>query len=392
MKYLVRAKLEVDGRVDKHDVIGAIFGLTEGLLGSEYNLEELQGKDKIGRIHVDIKYQGTKTVGSVSVPTNLSRVETAIVAAMLETVDKIGPYNARIRVEEIKDLRAEKIERIIVRAKEILKKMKDEEPDIKEIINKVVEERPTRIIEYGPDRLPAGPSIDESDTIILVEGRADVINLLKYGYTNVIALEGAKEKIPETIRRLAETKKIILFVDGDHGGELILKTVLPQLRVDYVARAPSGKEVEQLTGREITTALSQMKPAEAVLREIEVEKPKEAEPEKPKAEEKEEKVEILTIPKKVVEDIEKLKGTLEAVLYDKEWKEVRRVKVRDLFNVIQEAGDGEIHAVVFDGIITQRLLDIAEEKGVSILIGARMGSKISQKPGKVRFLTFGDIT
>ncbi len=410
VKYLIKAKLEVNGRVDRHDVIGAIFGQTEGLLGSQFNLEELQEKEKIGRIHVDIKYQGTKTVGTIQIPSNLDRVETAILAAMLEVVDRIGPYDARITVEEIKDLRSEKIRKIIERSKEILKKMKAEEPDIKEIIRKVqgVEVKPAKVKEYGPDKLPAGPDVDKSDTVIVVEGRADVINLLRYGYTNVIALEGAREKIPKTIQDLAKKKTIIAFVDGDRGGDLILKTLLTQAKVDYVARAPKGMEVEHLTGKEIAEALANMKPAEEVKKKLlppeEKTEEKETTPQQaqqPQAEAKPKEAPkpspetppvTMTIPKSVIEEIEKLKGTLEAVLYDKDWKEVGRVKVRDLFNRIQEAAPGEIHAIVFDGIITQRLLDAAADRGISLLIGARVGSKLQGRPGSVRFMTFSDLT
>ncbi len=464
MKYLIKARLEVDGRVEVPDIIGAIFGQTEGLLGSGWSLEELQQKDKIGRVRVDIKYQGTKTVGYIYVPSNLDRVHTSIIAAMLETVDKIGPYNARIVVEEIKDLRAEKLKKIIARARELLREMKASEPDIKEIVREVLEGeplKPAKVIEYGPDKLPAGPGVEESDTVIVVEGRGDVVNLLRYGYTNVIALEGAKDKVPETIKKLAEKgKKIILFVDGDRGGELILKNVLPQLKVDYVARAPQGKEVEELTGKEIARALAQMVPASKVMKDLGIEvekKPEEAreKPEEPAAkaqaeaaqaaavaeEKREEKpappkeeakpapapaaaapaarqagapaavveakreaaakaeekpaepspVTEATIPKKVIEEIENLRGTLEAILYDRNWNEIERIKVKELFDRLQKAEKGEIYAVVFDGIITQRLLDVSAEKGVSLLIGSRMGSKINYKPGPVKFLTFSDL-
>jgi DNA primase len=436
VKYLIKARLEVDGRVDRHDVIGAIFGQTEGLLGSGFSLEELQEKDKIGRIHVEIKYQGTKTVGQILVPSNLDRVHTSIIAAMLETVDKIGPYPAKIVVEEIKDLRADKIKKIIARARELLEHMKEREPDIKEIVREVLQAeqqaKQLKIVEYGPEKLPAGPGVDQADTIIVVEGRGDVQNLLRYGYSNVIALEGARERVPETIKRLAEKKKIILFVDGDRGGELILKNVLPQMKVDYVARAPEGKEVEELTGKEIARALNQMVPASRVARELglveekpaEAEKPappakpEEAKPQppsppqpreearpapppqppaqpveaKPEAERREaEEAVSIAVPKQIVDSIKKLSGTLEAVLYDKEWREVDRVKVRELFERLQRAEKGSIYAVVFDGIITQRLLDVAAEKGVSLLIGSRIGSKITYKPGQVKFVTFNDL-
>ncbi len=423
MKYLIKARLEVDGKVDKHDVIGAIFGQTEGLLGSDFNLEKLQDRDKIGRVHVDIKYHGSKTVGTIQIPSNLDRVETAILAAMLETVDRIGPYNAKVTVEEIKDLRAEKIKTIIERSKQLLTLMKSSEPDIKEIIRKIEgEQKQPKLVEYGPEKLPAGPDVDKSDTIIIVEGRADVINMLRYGYTNVIALGGAREKVPETIKKLAEKKTIILFLDGDRGGDLILKNVINQMKIDYVARAPQGMEVERLTGKEIAEALSEMVPLEKVKKELEreEEKPKAektevkketekapAKPEKPvqepakaktetaeaeaKAEKTQIKAEVVEIPKKILDTIQDLKGTLEAVLYDNNWNEIERIKVRDLYNKISSMEQGKVYAIVFDGIITQRIIEAAEAKGVKLLIGSRLGSKIQGRPGNIRFLTFNDI-
>lgn len=412
MKYLIKARIEIDGKVDKHDVIGAIFGQTEGLLGSEFDLEDLQEKDKIGRVQVDLKHVGNKTTGSIQLPSNLDRVETAIIAAMLETVDRVGPYNARISVEDIKDLRAEKLRIVIERAKEIVKKIKEGEPDIKEVIRQIEgePEKAQRVIEYGPERLPAGPDVETSDTIIIVEGRADVINLMRYGYTNTIALEGAKESVPESIKKLAQSKRVILFVDGDRGGEMIASSVIEQLKVDYVARAPKGREVEQLTGREITKALSEMVPASEFLKEIkpeakpaevkqeapteqkpltvpEAESPPEEVPQRPQPQEV-----MIAVPKAVVDEIEKLKGTLEAVLYDQTWAEVSRTKVKDLFSSLQSLEKGKVFAVLFDGIITQRLLELAAEKGISLIIGARLGTKLTNKPPEVRVLTFADLT
>mgnify|MGYP001772565005 CR=1 FL=1 len=452
MKYLIRASFEVDGRVEKHDIIGAIFGQTEGLLGSEFNLEELQNKDKIGRVHIDLRYQGTKTVGQIQIPSNLDRVETVILAAMVETVDKVGPYSARITVEAIEDLRAEKLKKIVQRARELLQAVKEQEPDIKEIIRQVTQkaEAQPRVIEYGEERLPAGPDVERSDTLIIVEGRADVINLLRYGYTNVIALEGAREKVPETIKELAKGKKVILFVDGDRGGELILRTVLPQLKVDYVARAPKGMEVEQLTGKEIARALAQIVPAEEVAKQLGVESLAEAaqapaaqpapaqvqpeavqqpeaqqvtqaapqvqaqpeaaqpqaaeqlaqpaqaaapqpQPEAAQAPAQPQEVTTLAVPKQVLDQIKDLRGTLEAVAYDRSWNELARIKVRDLFDWVQQAEPGKVYALVFDGIITQRLLDVASSKGIALLIGARIGSKVAAKKGDVVFMTFNDL-
>jgi DNA primase len=451
LKYLIKASFEVDGRVEKHDIIGAVFGQTEGLLGSEFNLEELQNKDKIGRVHIDLKYQGTKTVGVIQIPSNLDRVETVILAAMLETVDRVGPYSARVTVESIEDLRAEKLKWIVQRARELLQQVKEQEPDIKEIIRQVSQkaEAPPKVIEYGEDRLPAGPDVERSDTLIVVEGRADVINLLRYGYTNVIALGGAKEKAPKTILELTKNKKVILFVDGDRGGELILKNMLNQMHVDYVARAPKGMEVEQLTGKEIARALAQMVPAEEVAKQLlkeAVQQPQAPTPPAPQAPQpaqpevapqpaevqvqpappvaeqaqqaeqqavapaqqapaaevqqpqaplqqaEQQAVTTMAVPRKVIDGIKDLKGTLEAVAYDRSWNEVSRVKVKDLFNWMQQVEPGKIYAVVFDGIVTQRLLDVASEKGIALLIGARIGSKVTSKKGDVIFMTFSDLT
>ena len=433
LKYLIRASFEVDGRVEKHDIIGAVFGQTEGLLGSEFNLEELQNKDKIGRVHIDLKYQGTKTVGEIQIPSNLDRVETVLLAAMIETVDKVGPYSARITVESIEDLRAEKLKWIVQRARELLQTVKEQEPDIKEIIRQVTQKIETqpKVIEYGEDKLPAGPDVEKSDTIIIVEGRADVINLGRYGYTNTIAIGGAKERVPKTIVDLAKGKKVILFVDGDRGGEMIMRTVLSQMHVDYVARAPKGMEVEQLTGKEIARALAQMVPAEEAMKQLNMLPPQQqpavqqpqaapqpaAQPQQQVAEQQpaaaaqpqqvaeqpqqqpaaqqeaqqSESVTTMVMPKQVLESIRELKGTLEAVAYDRSWNEVARVKVKDLFNWLQQAEPGKVYAVVFDGIITQRLLDVAADKNVALLIGARIGSKVTSKRGDVIFMTFSDI-
>jgi len=42
VKYLAKLSFEIDGAVDKADIIGAIFGQTEGLFGPEMNLNEPQ--------------------------------------------------------------------------------------------------------------------------------------------------------------------------------------------------------------------------------------------------------------------------------------------------------------------------------------------------------------
>jgi DNA primase len=422
-KYVIRAKIEIDGEVEKSDIIGAIFGFTEGMFGEEFDLRDLQDKGRIGRISVDLKAEKGKTVGEILIPSNLDRIETALLAALVENVEKVGPYQAKIQLIDIVDVRAERLKKIMDRAAEIAKKFFVEKaPDIKEIVNKISEViRIAEIVYYGPEKLPAGPDVEASDTIIIVEGRADVINMLRYGYRNVIAIEGAHgSKIPESIVKLASKKTAILFVDGDRMGELIAKDACKVADIDYVARAPPGKEVEELTGKEIAKALKNAIPTKQFLESIEkrvevVETramPKAAEAKPLQTQQQLETVASSTetpptpiqqpqaitvqpprgfeMPAKVVEEGKKIIGTLEAILYDSNWNAIERIPVRDLVEKLQSVEPSKIQAIVFDGVITQRLLDVASEKGVKLVLGVRIGN-VTKKPEDLYVMTFQDI-
>ncbi len=373
VKYVIHAKLEARGMVDKPDVIGAIFGQTEGLLGGELDLRELQKTGRIGRIEAKLERKNGKTYGEIYVPSGLGVVETAIIAAALETIDRIGPTEAKITVEKIEDVRAAKRRYIIERAKELLKRLMEEElPDSKEFINKVKEElRKAELREYGPDRLPAGPEIDESDEIIVVEGRADVINLLKHGIKNVIALNG--NRVPRTIKELSKRKITTLFVDGDRGGDLIIRSVLEEADVDYIVKAPDGKEVEELTQKEILKALRRKIPAEEYRKHLKRGKVVK-EPEPTEKEEGKEKQETEDPDLKVIEE---LRGSLEAILKDKEGNEIARVPVKELVSTIKN-GEG-VESVYMDGIITKRILEAAKEKGVKKIVGVKLGPTVKRE-------------
>jgi DNA primase len=414
MKYLIRAKVEIDGMVDKNDVIGALFGQTEGLLSPELDLRELQDKGRIGRIQVDLKPVNGKIKGEIKIPSNLDRVETALIAALLETIDKVGPYTAKIQIVKIVDLRVEKLKKAVDRAKELLKTWQASEmPDIKDLLREIQTAlRPAEIIEYGPEKLPAGSDAEKSDELIIVEGRADILNLLRYGYSNTIAVEGAKESIPESVKQLAaKKKKVIAFVDGDHGGELILRTLLNSTKIDYVARAPPGKEVEDLVGKEIEQALQNAVPVEQYKAEIEHRAERRYhEPQKSEVEQVHvlaeaqppQQVEVVPpiqaqpvpvtveIPENVMKEISELRGTLEAILYDESWNKIGRVPVRDLYSELEKAEAGKIRAVVFDGIVTQRIMDAASSKGVKLIVAARIGN-IAKRGEGVTLLTIGDL-
>ena len=189
IKYIVHAKIKLSGVVEKPDVIGAVFGQTEGLMGSDLELRELQKSGRIGRIDVNIDISGGKTFGEIILPSSMDKSETAIIAAALETIERIGPCAAEIKVAKIEDVRVSKRNFILDRAKELLKSFVDSQPDSQAITNVVTETvRSLEITEYGKDRLPAGPAIEASEEIVVVEGRADVINLLKYGIKNVIGM------------------------------------------------------------------------------------------------------------------------------------------------------------------------------------------------------------
>ncbi|MCG2892081.1 MAG: DNA primase DnaG [Vulcanisaeta sp.] len=427
-KYLIVANVEVQGTVEKYDIIGALFSQTEGLLGNELDLRELQMSGRIGRIEVEVEHKGDKTVGKVYVPSNLDRYETALVAAMIETVDKVGPYNAKIQVTEIRDLREEKRRRIFDRARELLKMIEHETiPDTKELITKFLESvREAEVIEYGPEKLPAGPEVDTADTVIIVEGRADVLNLVKHGFKNVIGLGGSSGGIPKTVIELSKRKTTIAFVDGDRGGEMLLRELLKYADIDYIARAPPGKEVEQLTAKEIMKALRNKIPAEEYLASLEKRErklieearqaqaieipiqeqtqpptpqptqvtpqaqPIQAQPAQPSQTVQpiqQPSIELPQLPQHVVEEMKKLSGTLEAIIYDDHWNEIRRVPVRDLVDTLQQLPNA--YAVVFDGVCTQRLVDVASSKGVKLLLMSRVGN-ITKVPTDMLILTIDE--
>jgi DNA primase len=264
IKYSIIADFTADGPFQKPDVIGALFGQTEGLLGSDMELRELQKEGKIGRIEVDLVTTGGKTTGEISIPTALDKTETTIIAASLETIDKIGPTDAKITIRDISDVRGSKRDYIMERAKALLAGIKNEGMDSTEMGTELRESaRVSKAVEYGPEGLAAGPNIDAEKELIVCEGRADVVNMLKHGIKNVIGMQGTR--FPKTISTLSETKEITLFVDGDRGGNLIAQNVYDNAKVVYIAQAPDGKEVEELAGKELLQCLRKKVPAKVFL-------------------------------------------------------------------------------------------------------------------------------
>ena len=261
-KYMVKARINADGIVEKPDVVGAIFGQTEGLLGDELDLRDLQKSGRIGRIEVEVTSKGGKSDGIIYMSSSLDQVETVILASALETVDRVGPCKASIHVLGIEDVRVTKREKVVERAKELLneliKQSKGSSTDLMDSVRQSVQVE--EITTYGKDRCPAGPNVKDSEAIIIVEGRSDVLNLLKAGIKNAIAVEGTN--IPKTVQELSKERVATAFVDGDRGGELILRELFQVAEIDFVARAPRAHEVEELTSKQIIKCLRNKVPGD----------------------------------------------------------------------------------------------------------------------------------
>ena len=389
-KYMIHSKIHIEGAVEKPDVIGAIFGQTEGLLGSELELRELQRSGRIGRIEVRLETRSGKTDGEIIIPSSLDKAETAIIAAALETIQRIGPCDSKVHVEKIEDVRISKRNLVIERAKELLRALTiNVLPDSQDITDQVSQSvRMMEITEYGRERLAAGPAVDESDEVIVVEGRADVLNLLKQGIKNVIALNGTS--IPETIKYLAKKKVLTLFVDGDRGGSLIIKGLLNAgIEIDYVIRAPDGKEVEEITKKEIHKALRSKIAIEQIRMEIGSEKEPEKTPFtqdnryqkeiKPSTMIKTSSVEL----KKFKELLEDLIGTRGAYILDDKLEILGKVPTTELISTIKSLRN--VYAVILDGVIDRNTVLGAEDSSVKYLVA--MSSKIRPQETNVKILT-----
>jgi DNA primase len=410
VKYHVKLKFEVDGLVEKADIIGAIFGQTEGLLGPEMNLNELQKVSKVGRIEVNVDTKSNMAKGDAVIPMSTDISTAALIAAAIESIDKVGPFQAKFALSGIDDIRAIKKKVIVDRAKKIVqewatKTISEGEEMLKDVYDA---SKPGKLTAFGKAQLACGTGVFESDWIILVEGRADVINLLRAGFDNAIAIEGAK--IDETIVKLTEGKKVIAFLDGDRAGDLILKELHGVVNIDKVLRAPTGREVEECTPLEIAEILKEgMLLARANGREGRETLPQQQQPERRHytkrdrqehgmEEEREMKVstggsnitalednsDILSAVKDVYPQINE---TLEAVVLDGSMKILLKVPVSDVVKKLDRTEGGKM--LVLDGIVTQRLVDAADKVGIEYIVGHRTTEL--KKSTDIRVRTFGDM-
>tara|TARA_Y100000034_G_C6863645_1_gene393358 strand:- start:190 stop:1416 length:1227 start_codon:yes stop_codon:yes gene_type:complete len=399
-KYIVHTNISIEGVVDKPDVIGAVFGQTEGLLGSELELRELQRSGRIGRIEVKLETRSGKTTGEIIIPSSLDKAETAIIGAALETIQRIGPCDSKLGVTLIEDVRISKRNQVIERAKELLRELTSKVlPDSQDITDQVAKSvRMMEITEYGRERLAAGPAIDESEEIIVVEGRADVLNLLKQGIKNAIALNGTA--IPDTIKFLSKKKVLTLFVDGDRGGDLIIRGLIDAgVEIDYVIKAPDGKEVEEITKKEIHKALRSKVAIEQIKMEISKivkemnHKPRvnsrftPRQPTRPATSSPRLLKTSPTESKKFKELLDDLVGTRAAYFLDDKLNILGKVPVSELTSTIRNT---KAYAIVFDGIADRTISSSAERSTIKYLVA--MNSRLSPRDTRINVLTQRDLS
>jgi len=422
-KYLIRANIVAEGIVEKPDVVGAIFGQTEGLLGNELDLRDMQKSGRIGRIEVEIGQNKGKSEGEITIPSSLDQVETVILASALETIDRVGPCRATIHIMKVEDVRLAKKKKIVERAKILLSALMADSNHSGESLTASVRQsvQVEEVIHFGKDKCPAGPNIPNSDAIIVVEGRSDVLNLLKHGIKNAIAVEGTN--VPKTIQDLSKERVVTAFVDGDRGGELILRELLQVAEVDFVARAPQTREVEDLTQKQIMKGLRNKIPAEQYIEmygmegielvtsssknnkglanplpgKIDREKPSRPTgkrgPLNDKQPQKESgpKTKILSSQQQKYKNIlDNLAGSSKAQMLSPNDSIVEETPVRNLADALKKSSSN-IKTLVFDGIVTQRLVDIATQKGISTIVGSKLGN-VSKQLTSIEILTKNDLT
>ncbi|HOI57583.1 MULTISPECIES: DNA primase DnaG [unclassified Methanoculleus] len=391
-KYLIHLTLQIEGVVDKPDVVGAIFGQTEGLLGEDLDLRDLQRTGRVGRIDVQITTKRGETKGEILISSSLDRAETALLASSLETIDRVGPCTARVKVDRIEDIRVTKRRKIVERAKELLLEDFDEGAiNSDDLLDEVREVIRIEKLEYlGEERVHAGPNVVASDAIILVEGRADVINLLRYGIKNAVAVEGTN--VPRVIIDLCSQKTATTLLDGDRGGELILRELLQVAEIDFVAYSPRGKSVEEMSRKEIVKALRNKVPVEGITDQIPNEEAMERLPPPVNHTGDEE------LPEQRDEENQKPPSTLSEHMAGVRDKKIARFLSPDYAVLLESSAtdlegalqtlNGDVEGLVVDRIIDQRLLDQIGGKNLEF-VAARDFKGIIKRPFSIRLIKIG---
>jgi DNA primase len=426
-KYLIHAAIRTSGVVERSDVVGAIFGQTEGLLGDELDLRDLQESSKVGRIDVDIDSEGGRSFGSLTVASGLDKIETAVLAAALETIERVGPSRAEVTVTEIEDTRAAKRRELVDRATELLGRFENQALTSSQLVEEVRQRaRVEDITEY--EGLPAGSRVVDSDAIIVVEGRADVRQLLQYGIKNAVAVEGTD--VPDAVVDLTNERTVTAFFDGDRGGDLILRELAQLGDIDYVAFAPTGKSVEDLSHDEVMSTLREKIPYAdladasapdealadhdqvdadggiAAARESAGARTESATPASSTEDTDGERSDDGTgsdttaateddstdtdgaPPETLPGHVAAVEGTEQVRLLDDTFQTIAEAAAGDAFDAVADA-DTVPSTLVLDGTLTQRVLDVAAQRGVGQVVAAGTGSFVKQPTG-VRIRSLAD--
>ena len=369
-KYVIHATIRVDGTVARKDVVGAIFGQTEGLLGEGLQLRKLQRTGRIGHVDVNLNNHKGRVQGSIEVSSSIDQVSTAVIGAALETIDRIGPCKAVIKVKQIENIRSAKRDHVIARAKQLLLEIVNSATGESKNILDEVKAVLTLDTEVDFEEMTAGPNVKNSDSIIIVEGRNDVRNLLKFGIKNAIATMGSGIK-PELADLASKKKTVTAFLDGDRGGKLLLMEISGTLgkSLTHVAFAPQSREVEHLEGKVVTKCLGQKEVATKAVARIQTE-----------------------IQKAADKAVGKGKASLEAPDEIKGWAPMMDgLKANHAVIVLSDGtgsdpvgakaleaalGDSDgAQGLVFSGKVTDRIHELASGAGINVVVGKTVGAQ-----------------
>ena len=406
-KYVIRASIRANGVVNKSDVVGAVFGQTEGLLGDELDLRDLQKSGRMGRVEVDIKSDKGKSKGEIEISSSMDQVETSVFAAALETVERVGPCKATVKITALEDSRTSKREVIIERARSLLiDLLSDSRTAGSTITDTVRKALQTEEVVRFKGKLPAGPNVETSDAIIIVEGRGDVLNLLKHGIKNAVAVEGTN--IPKEVVALTKEKTVTAFVDGDRGGEMIIQELLQVAEVDFIARAPDNTEVEHITHKQIMKCLRDKTSSELFMEQNKWARPgsgssskktrrsgsKKAKPAKKEEAPVEEPSEPVEASPVFLKQLDELQGSKNARFLATE-ELADEVSISGLQDQLESSGatykKNKVNTLVMDGIITQRLIELVPKAGIKVIVAEKKGP-LPRDPVGITMFTRADLS
>ncbi len=249
---IIHISIEIAGRVTQSDIIGAVFGQTEQVLVEDLDLRKLQKEGKLGRIEVETQYNDEGSIGTITIPSHMDNTNTVIIAAALETIEKIGPCKATAKVRDIENINGLKVREIVAHAKQVLQKFMEVSIDSQELIDKVNDEmRMEQAEKYGEEGVLCGPKIENYEELIFVEGGEELRNMLKNGIKNVVAFEDLSKR--KTLTELGEKKEIIVFVDK--GREYLVKRLMEFADIDNFSTPEDYKKIKEMGSKELHKAL-----------------------------------------------------------------------------------------------------------------------------------------